>query len=136
MKQKKLIQVVIGLILVMLFLAACGTSEPSTRQGSPTSVPSPPANTPAPADTAVPLIDFEAQLVVRNGTIIDGTGPEPIPNGLVAIQDGRITAVGPEAEFAIPDGVQVLDAQGGPSCPDSSTLTSILWISSLFVRAG
>jgi imidazolonepropionase-like amidohydrolase len=117
MKQKKLIQVVIGLILIMLFLAACGGSEPTARQESPTAIPSPLADTPAPADTAVPLIEIEAQLVVRNGTIIDGAGAEPIPHGLVAINDGRITAVGPEAGFAIPDGVQVLDAQGGTIMP-------------------
>jgi imidazolonepropionase-like amidohydrolase len=107
----------IGLFIVSLALAACGASEPTIAQGLPTAVPLSPADTPVPTDTAVPLIEVKAQLVVRNGTVIDGTGAEPIPNGLVAIKDGRITAVGPESEFAIPDGVQVLDAQGGTIMP-------------------
>ena len=32
-------------------------------------------------------------LVIRNGTIVDGTGAEPV-TGDVAIEDGLITAVG------------------------------------------
>jgi imidazolonepropionase-like amidohydrolase len=135
MNHQRLLPIVICVPLIMLFLVACGASEPTKTPESPTAVPSPPADTPAPADTAVPLIEVEAQLVVRNGTIIDGTGAEPIPNGLVAIKDGRITAVGPEAVFSIPDGVQVLDAQGGTIMPgliDAHTHT----LYKFFVRDG
>jgi len=41
-------------------------------------------------------------IVVRNGAVIDGTGAGPILDGLVAIRDGEIIAVGTEAQFQIP----------------------------------
>ncbi len=131
MKHQRLLHIVLCVPLIMMYLVACGASEPTTTPESPTAVPVPPEDTPVPVDTAVSLIEVEAQLVVRNGTIIDGTGAEPIPNGLIAIKDGRITAVGPESEFAIPDGVQVLDAQGGTIMPgiidaNSHTLSDFL----------
>jgi imidazolonepropionase-like amidohydrolase len=56
-------------------------------------------------------------IVVRNGAVIDGTGGGPIPGGLVAIRGGEIIAVGPEAQFQIPQDGQVVDAQGGTILP-------------------
>ena len=35
------------------------------------------------------------QLIIINGNVIDGTGADPIPNGLVIIRGDRILAVGP-----------------------------------------
>ena len=50
-------------------------------------------------------------LVIRNVTLIDGTGAPPIENARIAIEDGRIASVGaaggPEA-----DGVEVVDGAG------------------------
>jgi imidazolonepropionase-like amidohydrolase len=59
----------------------------------------------------------DGAIVIRNGTVIDGTGTEPILNGLVAIKDGEIVAVGAETQFRIPQGAQVIDAQGGSILP-------------------
>jgi len=60
-------------------------------------------------------------LVIRNVTIIDvsngGRATNDIENAVIVIQDGSISAVGPAAEIDIPDGVEVLDAQGGFAVP-------------------
>jgi len=49
------------------------------------------------------------QLFISNGTLIDGTGAEPVPNPGISISGNRITAVGPGAPS--PD-VTVIDATG------------------------
>lgn len=50
--------------------------------------------------------------VVIGATVVDGTGAPPVPDAIVIIEDGRITAVGPQASIAIPDGAEVVDAAG------------------------
>jgi imidazolonepropionase-like amidohydrolase len=56
-------------------------------------------------------------LVVTNGIVVDGTGADPITDGLVAIEGNRIVAVGQAADFKIPDEVVVVDAGGGTILP-------------------
>lgn len=57
-------------------------------------------------------------LEIRNGQVIDGTGRPPIPSGLVRVQAGRITWVGPAAEApAGPPADRTIDAQGGTILP-------------------
>jgi imidazolonepropionase-like amidohydrolase len=56
-------------------------------------------------------------LVVRNATVIDGTGAPPLPDGVVVIQGERILAVGPAADFRIPEEVKSIDAGGGTVIP-------------------
>lgn len=56
-------------------------------------------------------------IVLVNGTLIDGTGADPVPNAALAIQEGRITAVGPCMSVAIPVGAVVIDVQGGTILP-------------------
>lgn len=51
-------------------------------------------------------------LALVGGTVIDGTGRDPIPNGVVLIRGERIVAVGPVAEVAIPTGATRIDARG------------------------
>ena len=67
----------------------------------------------APTEAAVPA----ASLVIRNGTLIDGTGADPIADGIVIIEGERIVAVGREADIAIPSDAQFIDAQGGTILP-------------------
>lgn len=56
-------------------------------------------------------------LVIRNGTVIDGTGRAPIADGVVVIDGDRILAMGEAADFEIPQSATVLDAGGGAILP-------------------
>jgi imidazolonepropionase-like amidohydrolase len=62
-------------------------------------------------DTALPA------LVVVNGTLIDGTGADPIKDAVVIIQGERIVAVGPRSAIEIPEGAQIIDVQGATILP-------------------
>ncbi len=55
--------------------------------------------------------------VIRNGTLIDGHGGEPIPQGAVLVDGDQIRAVGRDGSFAIPDGTVEIDAGGGTIIP-------------------
>jgi len=50
-------------------------------------------------------------LAISGGTVALGDGSEPIPNGMVVIQDGRIVAAG-DVRMKLPAGTQVIDATG------------------------
>ena len=41
-----------------------------------------------------------ARLLIKNGTLIDGSGGEPVPNKLLVVEGNRISLVG-EAESAM-----------------------------------
>ncbi len=56
-------------------------------------------------------------VAVTNATIIDGTGGAPIADGVVVAEGGRIVAVGPAAQVAVPDGATIVDAAGGAVMP-------------------
>ncbi|UCC73917.1 MAG: amidohydrolase family protein [Gemmatimonadota bacterium] len=56
-------------------------------------------------------------LVIRNGTVIDGTGNEPIADGIVVVQGDRIVAVGEAVGIEIPPSAGVFDAGGGAIMP-------------------
>jgi len=56
--------------------------------------------------------------VVENGKIVDGNGGEPIANGAVLIQDGKLSFVGRGSELPqVPPGTQRIDARGGTIMP-------------------
>ncbi|RPI27297.1 MAG: hypothetical protein EHM61_08890 [Acidobacteria bacterium] len=48
-----------------------------------------------------------------NGTLIDGTGADPVADAVVLIQSGRIAAVGPSAAVALPPNADRIDLGGG-----------------------
>ena len=56
-------------------------------------------------------------LAIVGGTIIDGNGGEPIPEGTVLIRGNRIAAVGMRDEVKIPEGCQIIDATGKSVLP-------------------
>src|SRR5215470_9883264 len=70
------------------------------------------------ADENAPEERMDSQqkiLVVRNGTLIDGSGRPPIPNEALVIEDHRIRSVGRlPASIALEDTtqVEVIDATG------------------------
>lgn len=49
-------------------------------------------------------------LVIRGGTLIDGTGAEPVKDSVIVIQGDRIEGIGAKAE--IPSGAREIDAKG------------------------
>lgn len=51
-----------------------------------------------------------AQVVVKGGLLIDGTGREPVPNSVVVIEGSAIKAVGPMDRVVTPAGATVIDA--------------------------
>lgn len=51
-------------------------------------------------------------IAVTGATIIDGTGRAPIPNGVLVITNGRITAVGAAGSVSIPPSTRTIDATG------------------------
>jgi len=88
--------------LLCFAFAACG------RQPTPSPSPTiPPTLQPVPADA----------LVLTNGTVIIGTGAPPIPDGIVVIQQERVVAAGRATDYAIPDGIKVVDAKRGTILP-------------------
>lgn len=56
--------------------------------------------------------------LIRNGTLIDGTGSAPLPNAGVLIKENRIDAVGQVNSLSLPDApVKEIDAGGGYILP-------------------
>ena len=65
-----------------------------------------------------PLVRPGVKLALVNGTLIDGTGAEPISDAVVAIGDrGRIVGVGRRQDVDIPAGSTVIDVQGATVLP-------------------
>ncbi|HEY7417733.1 MAG TPA: amidohydrolase family protein, partial [Ktedonobacteraceae bacterium] len=54
-------------------------------------------------------------LAITNATLIDGTGRDPVSQGTILIDDGRISALGTHID--IPRDAMVLDARGGSVLP-------------------
>jgi imidazolonepropionase-like amidohydrolase len=49
---------------------------------------------------------------IVGGTIIDGNGGQPLPNGAILIRGSGIAAIGPRQSLQIPRGATVIDATG------------------------
>jgi imidazolonepropionase-like amidohydrolase len=58
-----------------------------------------------------------ATIVLRNGTLIDGTGRDALPDAALAIEGGNIRAIGKTADVAVPDGARVYDLDGQAIMP-------------------
>lgn len=56
-------------------------------------------------------------LIVTGGTVIDGSGADPIIDGLVAVHEGRVLAVGHAADFSFSSDAHVVDVAGGAILP-------------------
>jgi imidazolonepropionase-like amidohydrolase len=54
---------------------------------------------------------------IVGATVIDGTGAEPVPDGVVLIENDTIRSVSRRADTAIPDQAEVLDATGAYLIP-------------------
>ncbi len=56
-------------------------------------------------------------LALVGGTLIDGTGKDPLPDSAVVIEKGRIVAAGPRKQVKIPRGATKVDARGKTILP-------------------
>ena len=56
-------------------------------------------------------------LAIVGAQLIDGTGSAPIADSVVLIRDGHIEAVGARSVTPVPDGAEVMDAQGQTLMP-------------------
>jgi imidazolonepropionase-like amidohydrolase len=56
-------------------------------------------------------------VVVQGGQVFDGTGGDPMPNGIIVIEGARIKAIGPSHDVAIPPGARLIDARGKSVIP-------------------
>jgi len=53
-----------------------------------------------------------AALVLAGGTVIDGYGNAPIPDGIIVVEGDRILAVGGPGQVMIPEGAEVISTEG------------------------
>jgi len=54
---------------------------------------------------------------IVGGLLIDGTGAQPVEDSIVIIRDSKIESVGSRREFSIPDGSNLIDAEGKTVMP-------------------
>jgi imidazolonepropionase-like amidohydrolase len=62
-------------------------------------------------------VGFNGTLALINGILIDGTGADPVFDGAIVIQNGRIAAVGACSEVNIPDDAKIIDVKGAAVLP-------------------
>ena len=98
------------------------TSVPPRATSAASEAPDPATVTaiaPGAATTAPPMPRSVPahSLVITNGTVIDGTGADPISEGIVIVAGDRIVAVGRASDWSIPPAARVIDAQGGTILP-------------------
>jgi len=56
-------------------------------------------------------------LLIRDVVLVDGTGAAPREGMSVEVQDGRIVAVGTEADIGVPEGAEVVEGSGHTLIP-------------------
>jgi imidazolonepropionase-like amidohydrolase len=49
---------------------------------------------------------------IQGGTLIDGNGGEPIEDSTIVVEGNQILAAGPSDQVVVPDGTEIIDAQG------------------------
>ena len=97
----------ISMVVLVLLLVSCATPA------APSAAPVVPSTTPQFAPTAI----SGPSLAIINGTLIDGTGADPIKDAALIIQGERIVAVGSRSTIDIPAGAQIIDVQGATMLP-------------------
>ena len=56
-------------------------------------------------------------VVITNALIVDGLGGPPVVDGVIVVSGDRIEGLGPAGSLSIPDGAEVIDAQGQTVMP-------------------
>ena len=114
----------VPLVLVVFLLPSCSDGEgdtsdtmlaPTTTLGETTTTAAPTSTTIAATTVAMGQISGSFALV--NGTLVDGTGSDPVSDGVVVIDGGRIVAVGAGDQVTIPPDIPVVDVDGATILP-------------------
>lgn len=66
---------------------------------------------------SAPVPPVEGLKAFTGARLIDGTGASPIDGAVLVVRDGRIEAVGPEAQVPIPEGAEQIDVAGATIIP-------------------
>jgi imidazolonepropionase-like amidohydrolase len=66
-------------------------------------------------------------LVISGATIIDGTGAEPIRDGLIVLEGERIVEIGSASEIVVPDDAEVVSADGAWVIPGMIDVHMHFW---------
>jgi imidazolonepropionase-like amidohydrolase len=70
------------------------------------------------ADISKGISGSRAQkMAIVGGTLVDGTGRPAVPDSVVLIENGKITAAGPNSQIKVPGGFQKIDARGETILP-------------------
>lgn len=64
-----------------------------------------------------PFPAVAATLAFVGATVIDGTGAQPLADGIVVVTDGKVAAVGPRSSVSIPAGAERIDVAGKTIMP-------------------
>ena len=56
-------------------------------------------------------------LVIVGGTLIDGTGRNPLPNAVIVVEGSRIKAVGAKGAVSYPQNARIIPADGKTILP-------------------
>ncbi len=78
-------------------------------------------------------------MVIDGGTLIDGTGREPVRDALLVIRGNRIESVGRRGQVSIPSTARVVRADGKfivPGLTDAHVHFNNEWMSELFLHYG
>ena len=100
---------VVPAALLAIFLAAC--ELPQTTSGS-TSVPAPVTTPPSDGTEPPPGTSTGGVLALVGGRILDGYGGPPIDDGVIVVENERITSIGRLGEVEIPEGARRVSTEG------------------------
>ena len=93
----------------------------------------PPSSAPAAAGNGAGTV------VVSGGTLVDGTGREPLPDATIVVRDGRVAEVTAGGVARVPPGTEGIDARGKwivPGLIDMHVHYHPGWMDALFLRHG
>jgi imidazolonepropionase-like amidohydrolase len=94
------------------------TVSTATTLPSPVPKPTRPQATPASTQVQSPSPALPSyDLVLRGGTLIDGSGGPPVPDAAIAIRDGRIAALGSAATLVFATETEVRELPGATFLP-------------------
>ena len=68
-------------------------------------------------EPSTPRAPTGERFVLAGATVVDGTGAAPISDGVVVVDTGSISYVGPRAGFVVPPDVEVIDLRGTTVLP-------------------